>query len=34
MNKILPIHLLIVEDDEDDFFLLESSLKEISFEKK
>src|SRR4051812_15839126 len=34
MNKELPIHLLIVEDDEDDFFLLESSLKEISFEKK
>jgi PAS domain S-box-containing protein len=34
MNKTLPIHLLIVEDDEDDFFLLESSLKEISFEKK
>ena len=34
MNKVQPIHLLIVEDDEDDFFLLESSLKEISFEKK
>jgi PAS domain S-box-containing protein len=34
MSEALPIHLLIVEDDEDDFFLLESSLKEISFDKK
>lgn len=34
MSELLPIHLLIVEDDEDDYFLLESSLKEISFEKK
>ena len=33
MRETLPIHLLIVEDDEDDFFLLESTLKEISFEK-
>ncbi len=34
MSELLPIHLLIVEDDEDDYFLLESNLKEISFEKK
>lgn len=34
MSELLPINLLIVEDDEDDYFLLESSLKEISFEKK
>lgn len=34
MSELLPINLLIVEDDEDDYFLLESSLKEISFEKR
>ena len=34
MSELLPIRLLIVEDDEDDYFLLESSLKEISFAKK
>lgn len=28
------IHLLIVEDDEDDYFLLETSLKGTSFKKK
>ncbi|MDQ3046233.1 MAG: ATP-binding protein [Bacteroidota bacterium] len=33
MSENKPIRLLIVEDDEDDFFLLEMSLKEISFEK-
>lgn len=34
MSDNKAIKLLIVEDDEDDFFLLESSLKEISFEKQ
>lgn len=34
MSANKPIRLLVVEDDEDDYFLLESSLKRTSFEKK
>ncbi|MBA2612076.1 MAG: response regulator [Bacteroidetes bacterium] len=33
MSSIKPIRLLIVEDDEDDYYLLESSLKGTSFDK-
>lgn len=34
MSITRPIRLLIVEDDEDDYFLLESSLKKTSFDRK
>ncbi|MFL5753976.1 MAG: response regulator, partial [Bacteroidia bacterium] len=34
MSSQKPIKLLVVEDDEDDFYLLESSLKKTSFEKQ
>lgn len=34
MSSAKPIRLLVVEDDEDDYYLLESSLKGTSFLKK
>src|SRR4051812_22817876 len=34
MSSEKSIRLLVVEDDEDDYFLFESSLKGTSFEKK